>query len=257
VGTSETHSEFVLFLDGDMAPLGGWLPDAVKILQHQPDIAAVFGSRIDLPLESDLEPASVDVRACGYDYSEVRHGGGAGLYRRSVLEAVGGFNPCLISDEEPELCLRIRRRAGCHVVRLHRPIVLHFTHDPADVWSIVLRSRRNLYLGFGQNLRQLAGTDLFLPYVAERGFGLPIIAWALAGTASVVLDIAQRRPRATVAWLAASAGVFGAVALKRRSPVAAAHSVFNRSAIAVGTVRGLLKASCDGADLEPRRLVDD
>src|SRR5205814_10040498 len=42
--------------------------------------------------------------------------GGAALYRRSVLEHVGTFNPYLFSDEEPELYIRIRH-AGYQVLQ--------------------------------------------------------------------------------------------------------------------------------------------
>ena len=167
VGYKRTTGDLVLFLDGDMELCEGWLDQALGVMHSRPDVAVVCGRVIDRP--SALQTPTVehlealDTDAAGID---VRHGGGAAMYRRSVLERVGTFNPYLYSDEEPELCLRIRH-AGYRVLRLPRPIVFHYS-APADAFSTLLgRRSRNLWLGYGQNIRYLSAQSAALA-VSER-----------------------------------------------------------------------------------------
>lgn len=178
VGYQHTTGNFVLFLDGDMELCSGWLEQAFHILATSPEVAVVTGQTLDLlptaqayekpPLPPETGAAST-IPACA----------GAALYRRSVLAEVGPFNPYLRSEEEPELCLRIRH-AGYRIVDLHYPIAYHYSNPEGALSTLIARWRRNLYLGDGQVLRYHLGSTLLWTYIKERGYVcLPLVGLAV------------------------------------------------------------------------------
>ncbi len=114
---------FVQLLDGDCTVDPGWIPAAAAFLETHPKVAVVCGRRRERHPEAtvynhlcDLEwdtPAGA-AKACGGD----------ALMRRDALAQVGGFRDDLIAGEEPELCLRLRRK-GWDVWRLDAEMTLH------------------------------------------------------------------------------------------------------------------------------------
>jgi GT2 family glycosyltransferase len=115
--------QFVQFVDGDCEVAMDWLVRAHAFLGTNEHYAVVCGRRRErFPAGSiynqmcDLEWATPvgDADACGGD----------ALFRLNCLTAVQGFNPDLIAGEEPELCLRLRRK-GWKVYRLDAEMTLH------------------------------------------------------------------------------------------------------------------------------------
>lgn len=115
--------QFVQFIDGDCELIRGWLTAAERELMNHPDVAVACGRRRELqPARSiynticDMEWDGVggDVTACGGD----------ALMRVEALTAVHGFDATLIAGEEPDLCLRLRRR-GWRIVRLDVEMTRH------------------------------------------------------------------------------------------------------------------------------------
>jgi GT2 family glycosyltransferase len=114
---------FVQFVDGDCEVVAGWLDRAAGELAARPDCSVVCGrlreryrDRTIYNRLADLEwdrPAG-EALACG----------GIALMRVADLRAVGGFDPTLIAGEEPELCVRLRRRGG-KVLRLADDMACH------------------------------------------------------------------------------------------------------------------------------------
>ena len=100
IGYKNSSGKLILFLDGDMELVEGWLNRALVYLSDKPDVALVTGEVIDLPLDArspDKPKLDDNTKITTF---EVSKSGGAALYRRSVLEEVGTFNPYLYSDEE-------------------------------------------------------------------------------------------------------------------------------------------------------------
>jgi glycosyltransferase involved in cell wall biosynthesis len=240
VGYKRTTGDLVFFLDGDMELCEGWLNQALGVMRSRSDVAVVCGRVIDRP-EALHTPTVEHLEASGSDAAgvDVPHGGGAAMYRRSILERVGTFNPYLYSDEEPALCLRIRH-AGYRVLRLPRPIAFHYS-APADALETLLgRRSRNLWLGFGQNIRYLSASPLLWPYLRERGWavapaltlGVGIIATAASGLTGQWGWLAL--------WGACVTMLTIGIAIRKRSLTRALFSLFRRLLILDGTVRGLL-----------------
>ncbi|PYT38783.1 MAG: hypothetical protein DMG45_22345, partial [Acidobacteria bacterium] len=162
IGYKRTRGEFVLFLDGDMELLQGWLGQALQVMREISKAGVMLSSRvIELPPSGASvppSPAPITHGAIPKEVSRVSFVvGGAALYRRSVLEQVGTFNPFLYSDEEPELYLRIRH-AGYRVLQLDFPIVRHYSQPQETPSALLGRRKRNFLLGVGQCIRYHMGT---------------------------------------------------------------------------------------------------
>ena len=239
IGYKHSTGKLILFLDGDMELDAAWLPKAMNVLENHPDIAVVSGLIIDLPKDAVSPVREPAQTAPEKEFFQVKYTGGAAMHRRDVIEKVGSFNPYLYSDEEPDLCIRIRQQDH-RIVRLYHPMVNHYTDPPGGIWSLVGRWRRNLYLGAGQNLRYKWGTHLFWPYFKERGYGCVPLGGILLGVAFFAW--ALRTGRLSWFWgclLLAVAGL-AADAYRKRSIYRVASSLLERLFIMDGTVRGFL-----------------
>lgn len=114
---------YVQMIDGDCTLAPGWLAAAIKALEAEPDLAAVFGRRRERHPER-----SVYNRLCDDEWNvpvgEARSCGGDALFRLSALAKVGGYDPGLIAGEEPDLCLRLRW-AGWRIRRIDAEMTRH------------------------------------------------------------------------------------------------------------------------------------
>jgi glycosyltransferase involved in cell wall biosynthesis len=245
MGYKRTQGDFVLFLDGDTELVPGWLARALRVIREDPRIGAVTGRVINLPTSAvdDHMPHVEKVGMCAlrevlwgsYD------GGGAALYRRSVLEQVGTFNPYLRSDEEPELGLRIRH-AKYRILELDYPIVRHYNDAPDTISTALSRRKRGFLLGPGQSVRYHIGDQLLWPYIRERGrWSFPAALWLTAGLACFFWSLLFREPVWFSSWILASALIIVVGAWHKRSLRRALVSAFHRLLMVEGLFRGFLK----------------
>jgi len=245
IGYKHTTGKFIIFLDGDMELVEGWLEKALQIFRDRSEVAIVTGKVIDLPKKTkapDKPPLSSDGPN---ETIEIAYTGGAAMYRRPVLEAVGTFNPYLYSDEEPDLCIRIRH-AGYRIVRVLYPMVFHYTDPRSGLSTQVARWKRNLFLGAGQNLRYHLGKDVLWPYIKERGFGLISVTAILIILLSFLWASWIGRTKLWTLVVAPLFGLFVAVdALRKRSLYQAISSLLKQTFILDGTIRGFLLTPLD------------
>ncbi|MFH0976961.1 MAG: glycosyltransferase [Spirochaetota bacterium] len=115
--------EFVQFVDGDCKISNGWFEAALKTIKSHKNIAAVYGRRreefpdktpynriVDMEWENSVGESD----ACGGD----------ALMKMKALDEVGGYNASLIAGEEPEMCLRMRRK-GWKILSIGHEMTLH------------------------------------------------------------------------------------------------------------------------------------
>lgn len=238
IGYGASTGEVVLFLDGDMELYPGWLAKALQVLATEPTVAGLTGERIDLPKLAQATDKPALFTDTTLVFADVPQGGGAALYRRAILDQIGQFNPYLYSDEEPELCIRLRC-SGYRFVRIAHPIVYHYT-DPTDtIPTLIGRWRRQLYLGSGQNLRYHLGSRFFWPYVRERGFGLaPGLIMGLGGVLWL-WALLQGMHRLWLALTALASGLMVLLIIRRGGIEPAVITLLKRLLFLDGTVRGL------------------
>jgi glycosyltransferase involved in cell wall biosynthesis len=243
VGYKRTQGDFVLFLDGDTELVRGWLAHALRVMRDMPRAGAVTGWVITL-LPSAAEERTPPPKKTHMDAPrEVLwgsyEGGGAALYRRSVLEQVGTFNPYLTADEEPELGLRIRG-AKYRILELDYPIVRHY-NAPQAISTVLSRRRRNFFLGWGQCFRYHIGSKLLWPYIKERGWWSLTAALGLAaGLATVLRYLIVRDPVWFSLWILALGLLIAGATWRKRSLRRALVSMFVRLLMAEGLIRGFL-----------------
>jgi GT2 family glycosyltransferase len=152
---------------------------------------------------------------------------------------VGTFNPYLYSEEEPELCLRIRQ-AGYFVLLFDQPIVRHYDDAQDSVSRVLGRRKRKFHLGMGQAARYHLGSKLFWPWMKERWWE-PAAALLLAsGLGALLLSTITRDFIWFGSWILAFALLFFFVALRKRSFRGALVAAFNWVVMAEGFLNGFL-----------------
>jgi glycosyltransferase involved in cell wall biosynthesis len=243
VGYKHARGEYVLFLDGDTELVEGWLTHALRVIRETPSAGAVTGHVINLPTAAIKESASLLRKMEMHAPREVLWGsyggGGAAMYRRTVLEQVGTFNPYLNSDEEPELGLRIRH-AGYRILELDYPIVRHYNDAPAAISTVLSRRRRNFLLGIGQGARYHLGSALLWRWLRERWWGPAASFCMAAGLGTLLWSLVVRDFTWFSLWLLGLCLLIACLAFRKRSLRGAFVSVFNWVLLAEGVMRGIL-----------------
>ena len=239
MGYKNTTGELALFIDGDNELYPGWLAKAMKIFADNPDLAGLAGPRVPL-LKSATDadkPPLVDPNL--NETVKSLYADGTAMFRRVALEKAGQFNPFIYSDEEPELCIRLRH-AGYRMLHTKYPIAYDYSDPAEEIATRIARWRRNLYLGFGQNIRNFLGKETFWTYCRERGMGLFPLMLLVLGIASLLTMVLTGNKSWFVLWLLSVAGIVLAYVVKDRSVYGASVSILERLLIMDGTIKGFM-----------------
>lgn len=241
IGTYYTQSDLILYLDGDMEFFKEWLDDALSFMAAHPDVVGVSGIVQDVHLEDGqiiakqapvIKPASEPI--------PVKHFGGAALYRRVALEQVGGFNPYIVSDEEPELCIRLRH-AGYTLILLPRKVCHHYCIPQKSLLGHLRRAKMNYFLGFGQIPRYHLGTPLFRQYLVERGSYLVYLLAMVITVITFLLTLLSGNLLFFGTWLVIVIAFLLVYLIKKRSLRAVALGLLFETLTALNAVRGFLR----------------
>jgi len=115
--------EFVQMIDGDCEIHPDWIQTALAALQHEPDLAAVYGR-----LRERFPSRSVYNALCDDDWNapigEAMIVGGIALFRVAALRQVNFYDATIIAGEEPELAMRMRT-IGWRLSRIDAEMGLH------------------------------------------------------------------------------------------------------------------------------------
>lgn len=126
-GVSETHAEWICFLDSDDA----WAPEKhaaqARAIANAPGVVASFtGLRYVAQTYSFEVPAPASVTHLDLRGANVVGSTSSAMVRRDALLAVGGFDPDLPSCQDWDLWIKLRQRGEFALVR---DALVDFTQD--------------------------------------------------------------------------------------------------------------------------------
>lgn len=177
VGTNKSSGKYILYLDGDMELYAGWLEIAKKYLDKDEKAAGIIGIRNDLIYNEKLE--IVNEKSNIYkikNKSIAKHFGGALLAKKNIIKAVGGYDPRMIANEEPELHSRIIKN-GFHVLQLPIPMIIH--HDEKSEVSLKNRIKEIFnknYLGLTSGLKySFSKKNVYQYFLRLKDFWIPTL----------------------------------------------------------------------------------
>ena len=180
-GIAATTAPAIAFTDDDCVPAPGWLAAATAALVD--DVAGVVGQVVPDP----LTPQGPFSRTLVVDDARFAQTANV-VYRRDVLQAVGGFDEALRTGEDVDLSLRVRA-AGGRIAFAAQALV---THDVSpSSWRAALRTATRWVDVPGVVARHPSLRDSHLTW---RLFWKPSHPAALLAAAGVVGATVGRRP---------------------------------------------------------------
>lgn len=201
IGWRSTFAPWVVFLDDDVEPPPDWTARLRADLAELPDRVAGSQGRIVVPRPRGHRPA--DAERATLALEEARWITADMAYRRSALEAVGGFDPRFprAYREDTDLALRVMD-AGYHLVRGDRVCSHPLRADGR--WASLAAQRGNAddvlmrrLHGPGWRERVAEPPGRFRRHAATTAVLAAGIAAALAGRRRLALGLAA-------AWLAST-----------------------------------------------------
>lgn len=149
-GFLQTHGDYIMFMDGDMELHPDFLVEAMKFMQEHSEAAGLRGIWDDLQYRGekpvlisnfDKVPSAVT--------SKNAYFAGALFARRKAIEQVGGYEVCLLINEEVALYCKLRQ-ANWLTYRLPIPMITHFNAKISSVRGAIthkLVGRKTLMSG--------------------------------------------------------------------------------------------------------------
>jgi GT2 family glycosyltransferase len=241
IGTYYTQGELIMYLDGDMELAPEWLDVAVPYLLEHSDVAGVTGyfRNVDRR-DGQIIGEEFLYRNPHGRIIEAKFFGGAALYRRSALEEVGGFNPYLISYEEPELGMRLRY-AGYKLMCLPSLVCTHYGLMTNSWEYCIRRLRSRLWLGMGQVLRYHLRSGLFQMFPRELYLQtLVYLGGGLVSMFIIVLALLLRNVQFLIGWALVVSLIVIVFWIKKRDMSKVLLGFFMHGSLIYGASRGFL-----------------
>lgn len=193
VGIKAASGRYIAKVDGHGWVGEGYLGDAVEILETEPDVGCVGGEIVpvaETAVEQAIRVARFSKLGVGggiYTAAQVRHDIDTvqcGVYRKDVLEAIGGFDPALQFGEDEEVNHRLRL-AG-HRIVFEPSVRFHYLVRPS------LRSLFRQYFNYGRARVAVVRKHpsfLRLKHVVPSGLVLVLIASVLGTIISPAIPV--------------------------------------------------------------------
>jgi glycosyltransferase involved in cell wall biosynthesis len=240
IGMLYSHGNLVLHMDGDMELDPEWVDHSTTYLLGHPQVGAVGGYYRNIYSRNDQVVGEQDIHRDPQDrIQEVRYVGGAALYRRSAIQAMGGFQPYIRGEEGVYISLGIRK-AGYKVVQLPYLMSKHYCVPPQSMAYSLRRLKLDMWLGFGQVPRYYWGTPLFWTYLRERGAFVVYLALVLINLLTLLLTIFTGNFIYLATWLLIEVLFLAVYLIKKRSLRKTIVSLIAQTGITISAVRGFL-----------------
>lgn len=236
IGYLNTTGQYILFIDGDTLLYKDWLPEGLKLMEAHPEIGGLAGMVHEICEDAKGHPVRLQKNRHENkeDFKSVHNFGGIGLYRRSVLDHVGPFNPYLSVDEERELGMRIRR-AGYKLIQILKPMAITYGPERESFKEVWRRFRGKLYT-FGTTWRYCQTNGFFKQYATERmGFVIQFILAAILSIFFLCIIIALNKLMWFILFMFGA--IFLLIIMKRGNVKGIAVSLFKRMVMSIKTIQ--------------------
>lgn len=146
--------DYIQFIDGDCELLDSWLKTAIEALEENETTAIVCGQRKERFPDETVYNRLADME-WNTPIGEALACGGDAVMRVEALKSVNGYNASYICGEEPEMCIRMRRK-GWKVFRLDTDMTLHDMdmHTFAQWWKRSSRAGWSIAEGYDKYGRE-------------------------------------------------------------------------------------------------------
>lgn len=230
-GAEGATSDWLLFLDGDVELMRGFVAKALAGVADQPRVAG-FAGRLD-------EKHWQNGRLVGGARDLYRVGAGgvvpylaqAWLCRRAAFENVGRFDARLPAEEDYELSARLRR-AGWSLIATSELAGIHHCAPRPSLAELGRRWKNGMFAGPGLALRHAWGGASFGELLARQWLYLGALAFAVLGLLALITS-----PLYFLLWLWVALFAWGLLALRKRSARFAALSLLTWVIQGVALVR--------------------
>ena len=246
LGFEACGGDWVLFVDADVEVEGGWVARALEVAGSADAPEGLWGRLEEWFIDGATErPGVPDLYRVGDQDHDSDYLATLALYRRSALEAVGGYESGLSSEEDFELGLRLRQ----HGFRLRALAPLAGRHWSAPRPSFGELARRwgtGLCFGQGQVLRLYLGRPGLAAHLGRQRHYFAMLALAVAAPVAWLLA----GPRGLGLWSLLPLSLFAVMTVRKRSARLALHSILTWSLNAAGLVMGFVRGGVRPAPRE-------
>ena len=228
---------WVLFVDADVEVEPAWIDRACRVAATDVTVGGLWG-RIEEWFEDRglVRPGHTDLYRVGDGDAVARYTATLSFYRRDALAHVGGYDARLQSEEDFELGLRLRH-AGFPLRTLAPLAAKHWSAPRPSFAEVGRRWQTGLCFGPGQALRIYFGRRGFVALAVRNAHYFATLALWLAAP----FAYAWGGPRALAGWAIAWLALFALLAVRKRSPRLALHSLVTWTVMAAGTVVGFVR----------------
>ena len=125
---AEARSEYIAIIDSDDIALPDWIESVLSLIQSRPEIGSVGGGCMIIT-EAGKMTGSVDYCKASGDVTDLVAKGeypllhGGSIHKKSVLSAIGGYNPQLKSLEDNDIFLGVASLA--RIYHIGKPLILY------------------------------------------------------------------------------------------------------------------------------------
>ena len=187
LGVKESSGEFIAFTDADCVVNTNWIKNLLKHF-HDEDIAAVGGPNITPEDDTDFAKCAGTILSFlskpGARYGlnadkvmEIYHNPTCNvMYRKRVLEEVGGFNHNLVAEDDEELDYRIKEK-GYKILFTPDAKVLHYRRP---TWKKFAKMAWNYGIGRTQVIKLHRDMGRWYHYIVPALILTIVILFVLA-----------------------------------------------------------------------------
>jgi hypothetical protein len=241
LGFAACGGEWVLFVDSDMELDAAWVRAILATAAREPRLAGLGGRIEEWFADGSLErPGQHDLYRTGDRDRAVGYFGNVAFYRRSALDAVGGYDVRLSSDEDFELGMRFGW-LGLELRSLGMRAGRHWSAPRPSFAELARRWRTGLCFGQGQVLRLYWGRRGFWTlFGRQRLYVVTLGMWSLGLLALAAWPVSGS-PGLLARWALLPFAVLALMTVRKRNPRLALLSLLTWTLNGVGMLVGLTR----------------